>query len=250
MSTTRTGKPQKPLKPKPVKSIALTAVRKAEYERQLVEYNARMADHHAAIASAGVAKSSPAPARHPAWAEWAAAVERIAARCGANDAQILYEEGLWYDPPDDKDIDIESYEPPKYTGADRSLQFQRLDGLGVPPTADKKAALPWPHRDWWEDRDRIVLLCEFIRYMDTIPPSCGWQDDDPKREEGGWLEQVEGHAARLWYGKQVNGDWFGDEDDWRSPRAVCAGYRYLTSLRSCPRSMRLPMHVDLFDQRD
>ena len=49
---------------------------------------------------------------------------------------------------------------------------------------------------------------------------------------------------------RLEGDWFGIEDNWRSPRAICAGYRYLTSLPLCPRSMRLPMHADLFAKRD
>ena len=187
--------------------------------------------------------------RHPSWAAWAADVERVAARCGADGAQILYDEGLWYEPLDDEDVP-ESYEPPEYAAAHRALQFQRLEGLGVPPTAEEKAKLPWPHREWWEDRDRIVLLCEFIRYMDTVPPHGGWRNDVPTRQDGGWLEQVEGRAARLWYGKQANGDWFEVDDNWRSPRAICAGYRYLTSLPSCPRSMRLPMHADLFAKRD
>ena len=176
-------------------------------------------------------------------------MERVAARCGADEAQILYEEGLWYEPLDDEDGT--SHWPPEYAAAHRALQLQRLEGLGVPPpTAEEKAKLPWPHREWWEDRDRIVLLCEFIRYMDTVPPPGGWQNDAPTRQNGGWLEQVEGRAARLWYGKQVNGDWFEVDDNWRSPRAICAGYRYLTCLPSCPQSMRLPMHVDLFAKRD
>ena len=251
MSTTRTGKPQKPREPREGKNAAVNAVRRAEYERQLSEYEARMLDHHAAVSTGRAASVSEgeSSSRHPAWAAWAADIERVAARCGANEAQLLYDEGLWYEPLDDEDVP-EAYEPPEYAAAHRTLQFQRLEGLGMPPTTEEKAKLPWPHREWWEDRDRIVLLCEFIRYMDTVPPRDGWQKDAPTREDGGWLEQVEGRAARLWYGKQVNGDWFGDDDNWRSPRAICAGYRYLTSLPSCPRSMRLPMHVDLFAKRD
>ena len=242
-ATTRTGKPQKPREPRAVKNVAVNAVRRADFMRQLSEYDARMVDHHAAVANVSVRESSSAPARHPAWAAWAAAVERVAARCGADEAQILHGEGFWYDPPEQVD---ESYAVPEYTATDRTLQFQRLDGLGNAPTADEKAALPWPHREWWQDRDRIVLLCEFIRYLDDVRD---WQNDAPKRQKD-WMEQVEGHAARLWYGEQVNGDWFGVDDTWRNPRAICAGYRYLTSLSSCPRSMRLPMHVDLFAKRD
>ena len=190
--------------------------------------------------------------RHPRWAAWAADVERIAARCGADEAQILYPEGLWYEPIDDETwmMTKDSYEPPAYAAAHRALQLQRLQGLGAAPTPGEKAALPWPHREWWEDRDRIVLLCEFIRYMDTIPPPSGWQNDVPTRQDGGWMEQVEGHAGRLWYGRQVGGDWFGEDDHWGCPSAICAGYRYLTSLPSCPQSMRLPMHPDLFARRD
>jgi len=187
--------------------------------------------------------------RHPRWAAWAADVERIAARCGADEAQILYAKGLWYEPPNDEDV-MDAYKPPEYVASDRALQLERLEGVGVPPTAEEKAALPWPHREWWEDRDRIVLLCEFIRYMDTIPPPGGWQNDVPTRQDGGWLEQVEGHAGRLWNGTQVGGDSVRADDHWGSPRAICAGYRYLTSLPSCPQSMRLPMHLELFARRD
>ena len=97
------------------------------------------------------ADARDATARHPAWAAWAADVERVAARCGADEAQILYDGGRWYEQQDDR---------PEYAAAHRALQFQRLEGLGVPPTAEEKAKLPWPHREWWEDRDRIVLLCD------------------------------------------------------------------------------------------
>ena len=67
---------------------------------------------------------------------------------------------------------------------------------------------------------------------------------------GGWMEQVEGHAARLWWhGTQVGGIKFvAPHDYWASPRAICAGYRYLTlfAVLSCPRSM----HPDLFARRE
>ena len=106
MSTTRTGKPQKPREPREGKNAAVNAVRRAEYERQLVEYDARMADHHAAVASGHAASMSEGEtsSRHPAWAAWAADIERVAARCGANEAQLLYDEGLWYEPLDDEDV--------------------------------------------------------------------------------------------------------------------------------------------------
>ena len=95
-----------------------------------------------------------------------------------------------------------------------------------------------------------MLLCELIRDLDANPPPGGWQNDAPNRA-GGWMDVVEGHAARLWHGTQVGGvSMVAPHDYWASPRAVCAGYRYLTSLPSCPRSMRMPMHRDLFARRE
>jgi hypothetical protein len=149
-ATTRTGKPQKPREPKTVKDVAVNAVRKAEYARQLSEYDARMLDHHAAVSTGRAASVSEGEtsSRHPAWAAWVAAVERVAARCGADEAQILYDEGLWYEPLDDEP---EAYKPPEYACTLPPIvrsKFQRLEGLGMPPTAEEKAKLPWPHREW------------------------------------------------------------------------------------------------------
>ena len=35
--------------------------------------------------------------RHPAYADWAADLERIATRCGAGSAQVIFVEGYWFD---------------------------------------------------------------------------------------------------------------------------------------------------------
>lgn len=203
--------------------------------------------------------------RHPAWARWADDVERIAGRCGVYDAQTLYPFGLWYDPqhfqerfPDDDEL----YE---YRAADRHRQFERLEGLGEPPTAAELEGLPWPQCQWWADRDRIVLLCEFIWDLDEYPPEAlpiGWQRQPPSlRGEGyaypregyddGWYAQVEARALSLWSGPQVNGAVFHSDDpySYRSPTAVMAGYRYLTSLPSCPRPMRIRIAPALYARR-
>jgi hypothetical protein len=47
-----------------------------------------------------------------------------------------------------------------YTAADRELQWESLRNQGEPPTPADVTALTWPQRDWWGDRDRIVLMHE------------------------------------------------------------------------------------------
>jgi hypothetical protein len=42
----------------------------------------------------------------------------------------------------------------------------RLEGLGAPPTEDELEHLIEPQRDWWNDRDRIVLLYEYVESQD------------------------------------------------------------------------------------
>jgi hypothetical protein len=166
---------------------------------------------------------------------------------------MLFYGGLWYDKADPRYHRYgPSYEeePSEYGDEHRLLQFQRLDGLGQPPSLEERAKLKWPQHEWWADRDRIVLLCEYIRHLDDYPPPeveelGGWPHDDPRRERG-WIDCVDGRALRLWVGEQVNGEFWVGKAGVHSPTAILAGYRYLTSFPSCPRTMRLPMHPDIF----
>jgi hypothetical protein len=42
----------------------------------------------------------------------------------------------------------------------------RLEGIGTPPAEDELELLVGPQRDWWDDRDKIVLLYEFVESLD------------------------------------------------------------------------------------
>ena len=82
------------------------------------------------------------------------------------------------------------------------------------------ADLPWPQREWWSDRDRIYFLSEFV--------------DDHEWPPSGdlfWEDTVDAYALMLW-GGQKNSAGTGWED------IVAPGWRYLTSLSECPRSLR------------
>jgi hypothetical protein len=64
--------------------------------------------------------------------------------------------------------------------------------------------------------------------------------------------QVEAHALSLSSGPQVNGAVFHSDGDIRTKaqlRSWLANYRYLTSLPSCPRPMRIPIAPALYARR-
>lgn len=148
--------------------------------------------------------------------------------------QILYPGGLWFDPRD-AGRRHGGGALPRYSLEDRKLQFARLEGLGTPPTPAERSTLLWPQREWWDDRDRIVLLYECI--ID---------------EEESWLREVEGHGAPAFYQlveERALALWLEEETKVDGPDAVMAGYRFLTSLPSTPRRLRLPMHPELFRDR-
>ena len=110
-------------------------------------------------------------------------------RCGAGRAQILNYDGMWFDfeeyggvslalVPQPAPVNLarsracarchagvdaffedddftEQGGYPAITAEQRALQFKRLEGLGEEPTLEELGAMRWPHRCWWEDRDRI-----------------------------------------------------------------------------------------------
>ena len=136
---------------------------------------------------------TPAEERFPrlrrSLARWALDVEAVAMRCGAGRAQILNYDGMWFDfeeyggvslalVPQPAPVNLarsracarcragvdafyEDYDfteqggYPAITAEQRALQFKRLEGLGEEPTLEELGAMRWPHRCWWEDRDRI-----------------------------------------------------------------------------------------------
>ena len=84
----------------------------------------------------------------------------------------------------------------------------------------------------------------------TTPWARGSKQDPPNRQNGGWLEQIEGRDARLWTGTQIGG--VSTIVGRRGPRCedhhwgalgtrACdlrrLAYRHLISLPSCSRSL-------------
>ena len=134
-------------------------------------------------------------------------------------------------------------------------QKHRLEGHGQQPTDAELEHLSWPHNMWWSDRDRIVLLHEFISH---------WQPDGSFE----WESLVTHHAADLWSAGRpgsttlhrhgCNGQPKIDEQAkdvaegrmcWDEFQDLAApGWRMLSSLPSCPNPhMRFPMSRDLLD---
>ena len=101
--------------------------------------------------------------------------------------------------------------------------------------------MAWPHCDWWQDRDRIVLLHEYILH-------------DPPDGSFDWERGVCARVGRLWSdGRAGTCDKVMDGDDPYSPRfenrmgwrdfacEEAPGWRMLSSLPSCPNPhMRFP----------
>ena len=92
------------------------------------------------------------------------------------------------------------------------------------------------------------------------PEEVSSKDSDMVHDTDSWfLSHVQRHALYLWRGGQVDGSYFewyaeskvlgsGYLDVLERPEAVMAGFRYLTSLKSTPRSLRAPMHSSLFNK--
>jgi hypothetical protein len=163
-----------PKRPKAVKDAAMHASRQGDYDLKQSAYMEQMNVHHALMGerrnrqttaanaakqptlSASASASAFKPFRDPSWpwAAWVDEVEYYARRCGADEAQLLWENGAWSDTCDE--LNGNKYYQPE----DRKLQFERLEGLGTPPSEAELKHLPWPQCGWWTDRDRIVLFYE------------------------------------------------------------------------------------------
>ena len=119
-------------------------------------------------------------------------------------------------------------------------QQQRLEGHGQEPSQEELDKLAWPHSEWWQDRDRIVLLYE---YLLCLPPDGSYN----------WESGVTSRAVRLWSdgregGCDIGGGYYRmawqDFVDDEAP-----GWRMLSSLPSCPNHhMRFPMSRALLDR--
>ena len=153
----------------------------------------------------------------------------------AGTAPLLHENGFWVeDAVDEFDTAEGDDDYPAYYDDDRELQFKRLAGHGDPPQSTELAALPWPQREWWKDRDRIVLLHEFV---EAWPPMGHfmWETDVAERAQILW-------GACSGEGRFANGSL--SKIGWESVEAP--GMRMLASFPCCPRFLRPPMGGQLF----
>ena len=73
----------------------------------------------------------------------------------------------------------------EYLECHRQALFLRLRGHEQQPSSEENPSLPWPHCDWWQDRDRILLMTE---YLDFAPPDGTFE----------WERCVCHHAMSLW----------------------------------------------------
>ena len=92
------------------------------------------------------------------------------------------------------------------------------------------------------------------------PEEVSSKDSDMVHDTDSWfLSHVQRRALYLWRGGQVDGsyfEWYAEYevlggrylDVLERPEAVMAGFRYLTSLKSTPRSLRGAMHSSLFNK--
>ena len=113
---------------------------------------------------------------------------------------------------------------------DRPVHLRRLEGHGQPPTPDELVGLPWPQREWWNDRDRIVLLHEFVQ---------AW----PPMGHHNWEFWVMSRAMCLWNAFRNSGTCARLWEDIPAP-----GYRMLTSFPCCPRYLRPLMSPALLER--
>ena len=193
----------------------------------------------------------------------ATAYRALAEQAGYATAPLLDADGWWCD-DDDDDFD------PEYLPCHRKAQLdvakraaeprttrqaaaegsvfrcqvvQRLEGHGQEPSQEELASLAWPHCEWWQDRDRIVLLYEYL--LSYVP--------DGSYE---WERGVCEHAMSLWSdGRAGTASILAEFTDQNSPMLaggrmcwpdfadeLAPGWRMLASLPSCPNHhMRFPM---------
>ena len=135
----------------------------------------------------------------------------------------------------------------EYLECHREAQFLRLRGHEQQPSEEEFASLPWPHCNWWQDRDRIVLMTE---YLDFAPPDGSFE----------WERCVCHHAMSLWSDGRAGSSHIERQPDAETCMVAhnrmgwsdfchdeAPGWRMLSSLPSCPNPhMRFPMSRDLY----
>jgi len=170
------------------------------------------------------------PAREAKQNAWSEAVALYAEQAGFLTAPLLYGCGQWC-AEGEPDYDLE------YLPSHREAQLSRLRGHGRPPTTAELAHLRWPHSGWWDDRDRIVLLHEYILHF---PPdgSFQWERELLRQVCCLWSDGREGSVIDKPFKGRMH--WLEFEGD------LAPGWRMLSSLTSCPNPhMRFPMSRDL-----
>ena len=177
------------------------------------------------------------PARRAKQNAWSEAVALLAEQAGFLTAPQLYGCGKWC-AVGEPDYDLE------YLPSHREAQLSRLRGHGRPPTAAELAHLRWPHSGWWDDRDRIVLLHE---YMLHSPPdgSFQWEHELLRQVCCLWSEGRAPCSRRRAGDKALAGrmHWLDFADD------EAPGWRMLGSLPSCPNAhMSFPLSRDLLQR--
>ena len=142
--------------------------------------------------------------------------------------------------PDEDDSDLE------YLQSHREAQLARLEGHGQSPTISDLSRLACPHCAWRQDRDRIVLLHEYILHS---PPdgSFDWERGVCARVGRLWSDGRAGTCDTLMDGRGTYSPCFQNRMGWRDFACEEApGWRMLSSLPSCPNShMRFPMSREL-----
>ena len=128
-------------------------------------------------------------------------------------------------------------------------QLARLEGHGQEPSQEELASLAWPHCEWWQDRDRIVLLHEYLLY-DVPDGSYDWERKVCSQAASLWSDGRAGtHSVRgfrdpptlVLVSHRMGWPEFADEP--------APGWRMLSSLPSCPnRHMRFPMSRELLER--
>ena len=94
--------------------------------------------------------------------DWARDVAKYAERCGYETAPLMFGKGRWCNEQDGGLEDLIFDPPQQYTKELREVQLRRLEGHGVQCSYLDEDIEAWPQCWWAKDKDRIVLLHEYI----------------------------------------------------------------------------------------
>ena len=195
------------------------------------------------------------PQRKAKQSAWCADIARVAERCGYvedDSYSDMHRLGKWWvsdDSSDSDDSDDREFESDRkrYLPKHREVQFARLAANAQPPSEEELSGLEFPQRLWWSDRDRIVLLHEFIL---LFPPdgSYWWEEYVLRKARHLWSSHFKadsdgtvdlGHCKASGY--RPGAEWVTAKDLKYLP---APGWRWISSFGSCPNPhMRFPRLV-------